>query len=282
MHTTTLLWVDLRNQATGSSSLVAAFSRQYSVQMMPRHAFSLEQLIDHAADLICFEYDYPDISSLNLLQETRKANSDCPILMFTEQHSEALAVWAFRTGVWDYHVTPLSEVDLHAIAGSIENARSFRGAIRAQASDAKRIKLPDEVRFRAPPSDQQTLQPAISHVELHYSEKIPETAMAALCGMSCSKFSRLFKQAFDVTFQEYVLRYRLGESARLLLNPVASIADVAFTVGFNDPSYYARAFKKSMGVSPSQFRQLLQDNKHLRGVSPERMQQELMEQALTA
>ncbi len=212
------------------------------------------------ADLICFEYDYPDIPRLNLLQKMRHAHPDSPILMFTEQHSEALAVWAFRTGVWDYHVTPMSEVMITEVINALENAASFRFAVREQNPRLSLVRLPDEVRFRASEEDVNVLQPAINHIELHYSSKISEEKLAELCQLTPTKFSRLFKQRYEITFQEYMVRYRLKESARLLLNPVATISDIAYSVGFNDPSYYARAFKKYLGVSPSRFRRLLEDN----------------------
>jgi len=270
MESLSISWLDLRNNCQ-SPGLASAFAQSYDLTVFQRYEVNLNTLDTPLHDVICFEYDYPDIPSLNLLQQMRKAYPDNPILMFTEQHSEALAIWAFRTGVWDYHVTPLSELALREAVTGLEHAQCFRCAVRQQAPDCNKVRLPDEVRFRAPPDDKQRLQPAISYLEIHYSSKLSEDALAELCGLSSSKFSRLFRQTFNITFQEYLIRYRLGESSRLLLNPVATIADVAYSVGFNDPSYYARAFKKYLGVSPSKFRQLLQENKKIEDVSSELM-----------
>jgi DNA-binding NtrC family response regulator len=48
---------------------------------------------------LCFVYDHMEINSLNLLKQTKKTHPSIPILMVTEQHSEALAVWALRAGM---------------------------------------------------------------------------------------------------------------------------------------------------------------------------------------
>lgn len=251
-------WLDLRND-TSESKLAVFFSEGYDFHLYQRHQISQDNLQKCRADVICFEYDYPDIPSLNLLQQMRKTCPDCPILMFTEQHSEALAVWAFRTGVWDFHVTPLSNTDALEVESSLQNACCNRNAVRDRLPDGNKVRLPDEVRFRAPKQEKTVLQPAINYLEIHYNSRITEETLASLCDLSPSKFSRLFRTTFDITFQEYLIRYRLKQSCRLLLNPVASIADVAYSVGFNDPSYYARIFKKHMGQSPSIFRQRLNE-----------------------
>jgi AraC-like DNA-binding protein len=276
MGNLSISWLDLRLDST-KSRLAASFSDTFDFHLFQRHQISQDNLQQCRADIICFEYDYPDIPSLNLLQQIRNVCPDCPILMFTEQHSEALAVWAFRTGVWDFHVTPLSEFEVAEVANSLQNLGCFHGTVREHLPGGNEVRLPDEVRFRAPREEKKVLQPAINYLEIHYNGKISEETLAGLCDLSPSKFSRLFRQTFDITFQEYLIRYRLKQSCRLLLNPVASIADVAFSVGFNDPSYYARVFKKYIGVSPSVFRQQLKDDS-----APEKVSGELLDVSLSA
>ena len=61
-----------------------------------------EKIQAMAPQAICFEYDYPDIPRLASLQETKLSYPSLPIVMVTKQHSEDLAVWAFRSRVpWE-------------------------------------------------------------------------------------------------------------------------------------------------------------------------------------
>ena len=66
-------------------------------------------------------------------------------------------------------------------------------------------------------------------------------------------FSRLFKKTYGIGFHEFLTRYRLREARRLLANPYTNIANVGLAVGFNDPSYFSRVFKKYYGQNPSAF-----------------------------
>lgn len=78
--------------------------------------------------------------------------------------------------------------------------------------------------------------------------------MALVCEMSPSRFCREFKAAFGTTFGEYLADFRIGKAKQLLADPAMSVADVAAAVGFMDPSYFTRVFRKQEGICPSQYR----------------------------
>jgi hypothetical protein len=65
---------------------------------------------------------------------------------------------------------------------------------------------------------------------------------------------RIFKQVHVTTFQEYVLRRRISQAIRLLLNPSASVTDACYMAGFNDQSDVSRIFRRYLEASPSIFR----------------------------
>jgi two-component system response regulator YesN len=57
-----------------------------------------------------------------------------------------------------------------------------------------------------------------------------------------------------VTFVDYLTSYRLSQAKRLLANPDMPVTDVAAAVGFDDPSYFTRVFRREEGLSPSEYR----------------------------
>jgi AraC-like DNA-binding protein len=181
--------------------------------------------------------------------------------MLTEQHSEKLAVWAFRERVSDYLVKPISE---------LEAERTLRALLRVlqapSSGGSHRIEmpvtpLPPEGRFRVRNDQQLALQPAINYVETHFAKKINAGKIANLCGMSPGRFSRAFKTAHSITFQEFLMRLRTHEAARLLNNPNAGVTDVAYAVGFNDISYFGRMFKRYYKLTPSDYRRHIVDRR---------------------
>ena len=94
---------------------------------------------------------------------------------------------------------------------------------------------------------------AIAYVAAHYPEKFAASAVAQHCGFSRFQFSRNFHAAFEITFREYLLRFRIREACRRLAAGEQSVTGIAYTVGFHDGSYFARMFRRYVGVLPSQY-----------------------------
>jgi len=250
-----VLWINLNTSET-QSLLPAVFRKYCRVQLISADDIHPHTIVQIAPDLICFEYDYPDLSSLGIMMKTKQEHPSYPVMMFTEQHSEAMAVWAFRAGVWDYFVKPVGDQQIKNIVDSLNELCEKR---RSRGSKSEVVThhfqtLPNEVRFRKSQLKSVDVSPAIDYVQRHLCEKIVEQTVAETCHLSLFRFSRMFKAARGITFQEYLLQQRVQEAQRLLKNPSASISDVAYAVGFKDPSYFSRIFKQVSGVSPSSFR----------------------------
>lgn len=210
--------------------------------------------------VLCFEYDYPDIPRLAILQETKLANPSLPIVMTSLQHSEDLAVWAFRSRVWDYFVKPLPVAEMLDCFRAIQALPRKQQELTPRKFAIRQCALPMDTRFRDQRSakNNRVMRMAIRYVEQNLHNKICQSEVAEACDVSSSQFSRIFKQCHGTTFQEYVLRRRMAQAIRLLQNPSATVTDVCYTVGFNDQSYFTRLFRRYVGVSPSAYRDNLQ------------------------
>lgn len=67
-------------------------------------------------------------------------------------------------------------------------------------------------------------------------------------------FSKLFKEETGENYVEYLTKLRISEAKRMLSDPANSIKQVCLSVGYGDPSYFSRIFKKYEGVTPSEYR----------------------------
>jgi len=206
-------------------------------------------------DLICFNFDYPEMGSLKLIPETKARWPSIPILMVTLHCSADLAVWAMRARVFDLLVKPLTGQE---IAGCMKRVLE---AVRARRSQSERrpqtaiVQIPMEARYRPQTPPSVRLQRAIAHISKHYARQISESEVALASEMSPSRFCREFKAAFGATFVDYLTRHRIHEAQRLLGNRSMSVTDVAAAVGFTDPSYFTRVFRKIAGASPTEYRE---------------------------
>ena len=174
-----------------------------------------------------------------------------------------------RHGAMDYMVKPIPDHDLcNCISRLSAIERSRRDTRERRRVDFVKPPIPAVVPHR--PSDKkERLAPAIFFVQQNYSQRISSDAMARICDMSGSHFSRAFKKVYNLTFQEFLLRYRVYQACKFLNGSTANIADIAYCVGFSDPSYFTRVFKRYVGVAPSEFAAA---NDDLIGQNPEQEQ----------
>lgn len=94
----------------------------------------------------------------------------------------------------------------------------------------------------------------ISYMHKHYSEDVELDFYARMAYISTGRFIHLFKEIMGVSPYSYILKIRMERAAEFLALSDSSVAEVAAKVGFKDPLYFSKAFKKSFGMSPVKFR----------------------------
>ena len=103
------------------------------------------------------------------------------------------------------------------------------------------------------------IQNMISFIQQHFSEKITLDQIALAGGIGQSKCCKLFGTYIHQTPNVYLTTYRLNKSTELLRMSDLNITEIAYEVGFNGASYYVEAFRKYIGISPSEYRQNLKN-----------------------
>jgi len=246
-----LLWVDC-TAGLPDAELRVCCARLFEVAHVRGAGEAVAELARLKAHALCFDFDYPDQSCLRAMQIIKQTHPRLPILMLTLEHSETLAVWAFRARVWNYLVKPVSPTEmsenLQALANLGNRASPPRAAQLLQAA------VPSELPVQPISPDVAQLQPALHYVTRNYHERVSAAAVAKACGLTRFEFSRRFRAAFGTTFRDYLLCVRIMEARRLLTEGRVSVTGVAYSVGFNDGSQFARMFKRFTGVLPSTYR----------------------------
>ena len=90
-----------------------------------------------------------------------------------------------------------------------------------------------------------------------YAKTISIKYVADLCGFSESHFMKLFKELTGMSFTAYLVNYRLELSAKQLRETDEKIIDIATNCGFNNHSYFTRAFLKKYGLTPAKYRRTI-------------------------
>ena len=89
----------------------------------------------------------------------------------------------------------------------------------------------------------------------NYMKDICLPQMAELAHMSVDAFTRFFHNRTGRTPNRYLIDYRLGIAARMLLTTKLSVSEIGFSCGFNTMSHFNRLFRESKGCTPSEFRE---------------------------
>lgn len=101
------------------------------------------------------------------------------------------------------------------------------------------------------------IQKAINYIDQnYYNPNLSLTMVSQQIGLSETYFSTLFKQELHEPFSKYLTKVRVDQAKQLLEQPNIKILDAAMQTGFSDEAYFSRVFKKSTGMSPSEWRAL--------------------------
>ncbi|HEX3021454.1 MAG TPA: AraC family transcriptional regulator, partial [Lachnospiraceae bacterium] len=100
----------------------------------------------------------------------------------------------------------------------------------------------------------------LDFIDNHYMHDITLESVAAFAGFSKYHFTRLFKQYTDATFYDYLSYKRIKVAQDLLSKPELSITEIAFQSGFATISTFNRIFKRLIGCTPTDYRQVHSNN----------------------
>jgi len=103
-------------------------------------------------------------------------------------------------------------------------------------------------------SRRDALMRVMRHVREHFSERITLADAAAAAELSPNYLAHLIKKETGKTFVDLVTERRMEKARELLTHTTLRIGEIAAAVGFADEGYFARRFRQSYRVAPSQFR----------------------------
>ncbi|RKW53343.1 MAG: AraC family transcriptional regulator [Lachnospiraceae bacterium] len=95
------------------------------------------------------------------------------------------------------------------------------------------------------------IENAVELMEKNYNHSLKLEDLAGVAKMNKSHFSYTFNKIYNIRPIDYLIRLRLRKAVNLLLTGM-SVTDTAISVGYQDPLYFSRLYKKYFGIPPSQ------------------------------
>ena len=98
------------------------------------------------------------------------------------------------------------------------------------------------------------LEKSISYIHGAFQENIRIPDLAAMEHLSHSRYIALFRQQMGTSPTAYLIGLRMERACELLLNTDMSVKQIGISVGYDDPQFFSKLFKKHVGLSPVQYR----------------------------
>ena len=223
---------------------------------------ALELYREKGIQIAILDIEMPGINGIQAAEEIRRNDPDCCIIFLTAFDEFSYAKRAIRIRAMEYLLKPYQQNELLSV---LEEAVRLT---EKRLESEQRPAVPEFDISPAPelsaPADSEEEEgygriAAVSrrieeYLSSHYMEDISLQDAAEAMNYSEVYFCRLFKQCFSCNFTSYLTQIRIERAKQLLASPTANIKDIGEAVGYGNPNYFAKVFKRYTGTTPTEYR----------------------------
>ena len=219
--------------------------------------YGLSNAIHHIPDLIISDVMMPKMDGFELCArlKTDERTSHIPVILLTARAGIESKIEGLETGADDYITKPF---DARELIVRIKNLLETRQKLRERfMQDAEKIGL--SALIDLPETDitsieQRFLQKVIGIVNKNLSD--PGFTVKRFCSEMAMSNMQLHRKLVAVTGQtanRFIRSYRLSRAASLLEKRAGNVTEIAYKVGFNNLSWFAKCFQEQFGMPPSEY-----------------------------
>ncbi|MGB5437073.1 MAG: response regulator, partial [Maribacter sp.] len=223
----------------------------YKVKEAVNGEAGIQRAIADSPDLVITDLMMPKMDGIELCKKlkTDVHTSHIPVIMLTAKAGMDNKIEGLETGADDYLTKPFDGKELLV---RIKNLIQQRQKLRELFS-TKEIKI-DPKKVTVTSIDQKFLEQVLELLETNFSNAdfgVPQ--MQDALAMSKTQLHRKLKALTNEAPGELLRNFRLKRAAQLLSQKADSVTQIAYKVGFNNLSYFAKCFKELYGVAPSAY-----------------------------
>ncbi len=237
------------------------FEREVVLEVAENGRKAADTAVLWGADLILMDIEMPGMSGLDAARAVLAQRPSCRVIFVTAYSLFQYAHEAVHLGACDYLLKPVDPDELEASVRramrQIETERKLKELAAAQPQPEQ---TETEEEAEDAPEEGENSQTAIvmAHVrrylEDNYMFDLSLDSVGEILHISPAYLSAQFKKYQKMNFLDCLTELRINAAKELLADPFRSSAEVASMVGYEDASYFARAFKKRTGMTPTQYR----------------------------
>ena len=237
------------------------FEREVVLEMAENGRKAADTAVLWGADLILMDIEMPGMSGLDAARAVLAQRPSCRVIFVTAYSLFQYAHEAVHLGACDYLLKPVDPDELEAsVRRAIRQIETERKLEELAAAQPQPEQTETEEEAEDAPEEGENSQTALvmAHVrrylEDNYMFDLSLDSVGEILHISPAYLSAQFKKYQKMNFLDCLTELRINAAKELLADPFRSSAEVASMVGYEDASYFARAFKKRTGMTPTQDR----------------------------
>jgi ligand-binding sensor domain-containing protein/signal transduction histidine kinase/CheY-like chemotaxis protein/AraC-like DNA-binding protein len=229
------------------SLISSLLGHQYQIAESENGLLGWETAIETLPDLIICDIMMPVMDGIELCSRLKQdeRTSHIPVIILTARSSHVHQVSGLETGADTYITKPFSS---ELLLLNVRNLLMSRQVMRQKF--LKHLHLqPKELTINA--IDEAFMLKLLKYIDGHIAdEDFGVSELASMVGMSRPVLYKKIRQITNLSVNDFVKSIRLKKAMELFKQNRFTIYEVAYQVGFNDPKYFSREFKKQFGKSP--------------------------------
>ena len=244
------------DEAMERETLTDLVARRFEHEVEIHTADNGRKAVDTAllwgANLILMDIEMPGVSGLEAARTVLARLPGCKVIFVTAYGLFQYAYEAMRLGACGYILKPVvpdeAEGAIRRALAQIEAERRLTALAPAAVEQT-----PEE--DGVPNTQMGLLMTQVKkYLRENYMYELSLDSVADILHISPAYLSTQFKKYLHIGFLDYLTEVRIQAACTLLADPLRPTAEVAGMVGYEDASYFARAFKKKTGLTPTQYR----------------------------
>ncbi|WP_420401859.1 tetratricopeptide repeat protein [Flagellimonas sp.] len=221
---------------------------QYDILEAKDGEVGIQQALEHIPDIIVSDLMMPKVDGLEVCKTLKEdvRTSHIPIVLLTARSSKEDRIEGLKSLADDYLTKPFDNEELLV---RVENLIATRKKMQEYFSTGDILK-PKKLKLSS--IDQDFIKKVTEILELEIdNENFGVVELADAVALSRSQLFRKIKAITDQTPIEFIRSFRLHRAMDMLQQQSGTVAEIAYSVGFQNPSYFSKCFQEQFGMSPS-------------------------------
>lgn len=190
-------------------------------------------------DIVIMDINIPIMNGLKVIQVSRVKHPRIAFVIVSGYDDFSFCQQALRLQITDYILKP---VNYEEFGNCIDNLKIslFEQRVAADAEPENQ--------------EERVITGITRYIQEHLEQEVSLSVLAEEFHLNSQYISQLFKNEIGVGFLAYLTNVRMEKAKKLLISTSLSIAEIADRVGYGDYRVFTKVFKKTEGITPSQYR----------------------------